>query len=210
MGKIKLELAQRNIENKIQFGIEVDSAMSNAGGGATFTGLSAGQTAMATSKGTLQTKWTEYNGALQLAQQKYTELQSAEADFDRDMTKLANEVENLADGNVSIIQSAAMDVKAPKSPPQIPEQVLNLKVEEGDSAGTMKLSWKNVKGAKSYNIEITTDVNSPTSWAFKVSSTKSKIVINTLTSGMKYWFRVYAVGSAGNGAPSDPAVKYAP
>ncbi len=207
MGKIKLGLAQRSIPNKIQFGIDVDTKMS---ADPTYAGLSAAQGAMTTSKTTLQTKWTEYNAALQLSQQKLTEVQSAEADFDKEMGQLANDVENLADGNVSIIQGAGMDVKSPKSPPQIPEQVLNLKAEEGDSSGTMKLSWKKVKGAKSYNVEITTDVNTPASWAFKISSTKAKITVNTLTSGTKYWFRVYAVGAAGDGAPSDPAVKYAP
>lgn len=207
MGKIKLGLSRRTIDNKLQFGGNVETLMT---ADPTFATLAAQIAAMGTSKGTLQTKWSDYNLAYQAALQKYTEVTSSEADFDNEMTKLANDVENLSNGDVAIIKKAGMDVKNPASPPQVPSQVLNLSAVEGDSSGKMKLAWKKVKEAKSYNIEVTTDVNTPSSWAFKATSTKTKITVNGLISGTKYWFRVYAVGSAGDGAPSDPAVKYAP
>lgn len=210
MAKIKLGLSKRSIENKIQFGTDVDSAMRNAGGGATFAGLAAGQGAMTTSKTSLQTKWTEFNAAQQMVQQKSTELNGAEADFDNEMTHLANDVENLANGDVGIIQSAGMDVKNPPSPPQVPSQVINLIVSEGSSSGKINLAWKKAQYAKSYTIEITTDVDNPSSWSIKTTSIKTKFTVNGLTSGTKYWFRVYGVSSVGDGAPSDPAVKYAP
>ncbi len=207
MGKIKLALQSRSIPNKIQFGTDVETAMNV---NPNFPALGPEVGAMSGSKTTLQTKWTEYNGALQLSQQKLTEVQSAEADFDKEMTQLANDVENESDGDVAKIQSAAMDVRNPASPPQIPEQVLNLKAGENDNSGAIDLSWKKVDAAKSYNVEMTTDIGNLSSFAFKATSTKTKITISGLVSGTKYWFRVYAVGAAGNGATSDPAVKYAP
>lgn len=207
MGKIKLGLSRRNIENKIQFGTDVDNSMSS---NPIFSPLAGGQSNLVTAKTTLQTKWTESNAAKQLAQQKATEVQDAEADFDSAMTKVANDVENLANGDVSIIQAAGMDVKNPPSAPQIPVQpVINL-IEEGTSSGTINLKWKSVKGAKSYNIEMNSDVNNQEGWVIKLTTTKLKVTISGLSSGMKYWFRVTALGAAGTGSPSDPAVKYAP
>jgi len=48
-----------------------------------------------------------------------------------------------------------------------------------------------------------------TSWTLGVVSTKSSATLSGLTSGTKYWFRVAAIGAAGQGAWSDPATKMA-
>ena len=54
------------------------------------------------------------------------------------------------------------------------------------------------------------DPISPTSWQQASVVTKSKTTVSGLTSGTKYWFRVAAVGTAGQGPWSDPATKLAP
>jgi hypothetical protein len=47
-------------------------------------------------------------------------------------------------------------------------------------------------------------------WAAATTSTKTKAIVNTMTSGLRYWFRVAAVGSAGQGTWSEPVSKIAP
>ena len=46
-------------------------------------------------------------------------------------------------------------------------------------------------------------------WTNAPPSTKSKCTIANLVAGTRYWFRVAAVGAAGQGPWSDPATKMA-
>ena len=63
----------------------------------------------------------------------------------------------------------------------------------------------------SYEIQVSVDPVSPTSWAFKEVSNKSTVVLNNFTSGAKMWVRVRAIGADNNKGPwSDPAVKTVP
>ena len=103
-----------------------------------------------------------------------------------------------------------MDVRDDRAPVGLPTQVLNLVVTEGDNEGTLDASWDPVRGASSYIIQTSVDPVSPTSWAYKASSAKSSAVLNSFTSGTKIWTRVKALGAAGEGPWSDPAVKTVP
>lgn len=122
----------------------------------------------------------------------------------------ASYVQSSSGGDKAKIESAGFDVRdtptpigqlpAPAEPKAIPSQ----------HPGAIQLSWKKVHGAKSYLIERATDNNQPLDWAAASTSTKTKTVVNTMTSGLRYWFRVAAVGSAGQGAWSEPISKIAP
>ena len=119
---------------------------------------------------------------------------------------------------VAIIKSAGMDVVAKRTKAALPDAPAGLKgtsTIEGDAV----LSWKGVKRARCFVIEISSDINvlDPTGttgtgtqqtgrafvkWEIKDVTTKTKITIPGLTSGVKYAFRIYALGTAGKGAPS--------
>lgn len=58
-------------------------------------------------------------------------------------------------------------------------------------------------GAKSYCVEQPADRASPEGWRAAASSTKATAMVKGLVSGRKYWFRVAAIGSAGQGAWSE-------
>src|SRR5262249_40208925 len=103
-----------------------------------------------------------------------------------------------------------MDVRAEASPVGTPAQVPNLVVSAGGFGGTLNASWGFVRGASSYEIQTSVDPVSPTSWTFKMSAAKSSAEINSFTSGARIWVRVRAVGAAGVGPWSDPAVKTVP
>ena len=80
----------------------------------------------------------------------------------------------------------------------------------GDSPGEIDLNWNAVSGAKSYEIHTATDPNTPSSWAFKDNSTKSKATLNGLTSASRIWVRVRAIGTNDKGGWSDPAETVVP
>ena len=72
------------------------------------------------------------------------------------------------------------------------------------------LTWDPTTGAKSYEIQVSPDPYTGTSWVNKAPSTKSKSSLTGLTSGTRVWVRVRATGTGGQGAWSDPATKIVP
>jgi hypothetical protein len=137
-------------------------------------------------------------------------LADAAKDLDKILIQAALYVENISGGDEAKILSAGMSVKDVATPVGPLSAPTDLYAEVGGGDGEIDLNWKPVFGAKSYLIQMTTDPNVPDSWAFKRNSTESFTAITGLTSGTKYWFRVAAVGAAGQGDFSDPAAKYAP
>lgn len=138
--------------------------------------------------------------------------QAEKEDFlDKIMTQLAAYIESVAGDDETKIHSAGMDTKAAKGPtaslPTLPQA---LTPTIGDHDGEVDLSWDTVPKAKSYIIEMSVDPPTQTTWQHAGVSTKSRFTVTGLTSGTRYWFRVAAVGAAGQSGWSDPAMKIAP
>ena len=92
-----------------------------------------------------------------------------------------------------------------------PAQVLDLVLSQGDFDGTLDVFWKPVRGSNGYEIQISADPPTGTSWTPKMTASKSSATIEGLTSGAKLWARVRAVGADNKPGPwSDPAVKVVP
>jgi hypothetical protein len=90
-------------------------------------------------------------------------------------------------------------------------QVLNLVITAGDNEGTLDAAWDPLKGANSYEVQISVDPVSPTSWQPKLTAGKSTVTITGLTSGARMWVKVRGVGANNSlGVWSDPAVKTVP
>ena len=66
-----------------------------------------------------------------------------------------------------------------------------------------------VRGARAYLIERAPDAPA-LEWDVIGSSTKKEASLNSMVSGTKYWFRVAALGTAGQSAYSDPVPLFAP
>ncbi|MHB8521330.1 MAG: fibronectin type III domain-containing protein [Limisphaerales bacterium] len=100
-----------------------------------------------------------------------------------------------------------MGLRAPRTPvgpvavPQYQQATM------GDNEGTDDLQWEPVSGANSYVVEYSPNPTGP--WTQSAIVTRSSHTVGGLTSGTKYWFRVRAVGAAGPGPWSDPAMKMA-
>lgn len=85
----------------------------------------------------------------------------------------------------------------------------DLRAAMGDVDGEIDLVWDRVRGASAYVVQMCPD---PTrgDWTQAALSTSSKATVPGLTSGQTTYFRVAALGAAGQGAWSDVASKMAP
>jgi hypothetical protein len=118
---------------------------------------------------------------------------------------------NLTSGGIEAkILGAGFDVRQPPVPVGPLPAPANVSVSQGDNDGSVHVNWDRVHGAQFYEIEHTTDPNTPSTWQNHTATGHSGVLMNGLTSGARLWFRVRAVGAAGPGAWSDPAVKTVP
>ena len=115
-------------------------------------------------------------------------------------------VKNIANGDATIILSAALFIKKLPGKPHRPQAVQNLLAFANNREGSIKLSWKKLPTARVYKIYIS---NAATPFEWKEFSgnivTRSKTVIENLPAGQVKWFMIVAVNAAGEGGQSDPA-----
>ena len=103
-----------------------------------------------------------------------------------------------------------MEVKGSRSAATLPTPPPGLTAAAGEHEGELMLSWKAVSNAYSYIIESSLDPATPTSWMHVGIATAANQVVSNLTTGKKYWFRVKAVGAAGESGWSEQASKTVP
>lgn len=208
MSKIKLNLSQLSIGEKIAKGRQLVTALT---GSLRFKTPSPALADITTAVNELETAAQDVQAARQEAKTKTTIQGNKEDLVDRLLTQLAAYVESVAGDDQEAIQSAGMDTRSPRtSATGAPPMPAALTPTAGDKDGEVDLSWEPVRQARSYVIERSEDPPTATSWTHAGISTKSSITIKGLKSGTRYWFRVAAIGPGGQSAWSDPATKIAP
>ena len=109
------------------------------------------------------------------------------------------------------LESGGFSLKGHGSPTGTPGQVLNLSATAGDADSQIDLHWDPVSAAKAYEIQVSVDPITGTSWMPRSTVSPSKATIGGLTSGTRLWFRARAVGTKDTFGPwSDPATKIVP
>jgi hypothetical protein len=207
MALIKVGVTKLSVPAKIQFTRQIVLDMSN---NPNFAAPSPDLDTLSQAAASLE---SAYNAALQARANAKTQtsiMGQKSAVLDSLLMQEASYVQNSSGGDKAKIESAGFDVRDTPTPiGQMPPPG-EPKAVPSPHSGTINLSWKKVRGAKSYLIERALDSNQPLEWAVATMSTKSKVAVNTMTSGLRYWFRVAAVGSAGPGAWSEPISKIVP
>ncbi|MBI3415001.1 MAG: fibronectin type III domain-containing protein [Verrucomicrobia bacterium] len=205
MPKYKLELQKQSILERIDFGKQFTAKMT---GNANFPNLTTETSDLSDATAALESTNKDADAALKTYQEKLTIRDNAVVTFDAAANTLAAGVQKDSRGDEAKIQSAGLSLKSPRSPIGPMSQAQNLSATASDQDGTIDLGWDRVRGAKSYEVQRSAD---PTNgWAHVCSCTRSNVTVNSMTSGTRYWFRVAAIGSAGPGPWSDPAMKIAP
>ncbi len=207
MAKVKLDFRNLPDSEVIQQCTNIKTAMT---GNATFTTPTPTLTAFGTLITTAQTKLTASDNAQVASKQATSDKDSAIAALLAAASQLATYVDLTAAGDETKIMSAGMNVRAQRTPSATPSQVANLSVTAGDNAGELDLHWDPAQGAKSYEVHMSPDPVTSSSWNSKPSVTKSKTTVTDMSSGTRAWARVRAVNSAGQGAWSSPISKVVP
>lgn len=132
------------------------------------------------------------------------------AELDNLLRRLSLWVENVADGNESLILSVGLEVKRAASPIGLPLMPEGLRASLPGPHGMVYLSWKAVKGAYTYELQMLQGDAPNGDWTKLTNLTRSFYMVEGLASGQQYWFRVSATGTAGTSGWSDPATVFAP
>ena len=128
---------------------------------------------------------------------------SKEEALDKMLTQLVAHVESVAGDDPQLIMSAGLDVRTTASSPSASHSAASSAPPSrtatfGDHEGEIDLSWDTVRGARSYVVERSPDPPTESSWTHAAVATRSRITIEHLTSGTRYWFRVAAVTPSGD------------
>lgn len=122
----------------------------------------------------------------------------------------ADTVQAATNGDPDRMETTGFRAGKRPSPVGTPAPVTRLVLDAGPTEGTLKAAWKPVRGVKVYEMEVSPDPIGANTWTYKGTVTKAKAVINNFVSGTRIWLHVRAIGTAGPGPWSDPAVKTVP
>ncbi len=207
MSLIKLGLNRLSVPDKIQFGRQIVKALT---ANPNFPEPPSPALAEVTADSdALQTAYNDAKAARAAAKAKTTEQDDKAAELDWTLTQLAAWVEKESDGDKAKIESAGFSVRSVPTPIGELPPPEDVQVLPSDHAGTADVRWKSVRGARAYVIERTPEGPEP-HWTVIGNSTKKQATLNSMVSGTKYWFRVAAIGAAGQSAWSDPVPLFAP
>jgi len=206
MAKVKLALQNLTDDELLSLARAHISSMT---GNANFTTPSPSAVSYLATADALEAKITAQDNADAAAKQAVLEKDAARAAMVDATRQRGAYVDSTSAGDAIKITSSGFGMKAPATHVGIPAQPENLAASIGDMDGTVDLTWDKVRGANSYLIQKSPDPITGGSWTMGAISTKSSATLSGLTSGTKYWFRVAAIGAAGQGAWSDPATKMA-
>jgi predicted phage tail protein len=126
------------------------------------------------------------------------------------LARLGSYVESVAGTDDTLITAAGMKVKGSRTPATVPTTPRGVAATAGEHEGEIVLSWKPVPSAYSYVIESSLDPATASNWAHVGIATSATKTIGSLTTGKRYWFRIRAIGPAGESGWSEHATKVVP
>ena len=114
-------------------------------------------------------------------------------------------VDNIAKGAPNIILAAGMDVAATPGPAPAMPKVTNVTLVAGDDDGSAKAGYKRERGARFYELQLSSNPSDPASWETYDTTVYTTLLLTGLPSGQKRWLRVRAINGVNKGGWSDPA-----
>lgn len=115
--------------------------------------------------------------------------------LERVLRELAMYVEITSKNNATVALGSGFDIRKPSAPIGILAKPVSIKLETGPNEGSMTVTIERINGADSYLFQYAETPLAPTSaWNTQASTTRS-VVINNLSVGKEYAFRIAAVGA---------------
>lgn len=207
MARVRLNLRNLSVTDKIAKGRQIVAAMTN---NASFTNPNPSLAEVTAALDDLEKAFAAVQSARSEVTTRTGAQDKAEAKMDQSLTQLANYVESVAGKDDTLITSAGLETKSPRSTPTLPPPPQGLSANAGDHEGQIELFWKPIPNARSYTIEASTDPATSSGWTHVGIATAASKIINNLTTGKRYWFRVAAVAAGGQSGWSEHATKVVP
>ena len=196
VSQIKLGLGQLSVPEKLTLGQGIITASTSnpnvPGNAAALAAFTATQTALSGKRAAAATARTTSKTCT-------TDQANAEAAWTAKLLALATFTQSVTDGEALKIESADFAIRGTSVPLPLPEQVMSLNVLLNGSPGYSKLYWEAAPDADGYLVQGSPDPIAATSWTQSIVSKKTTFHGNRATAGEKYWYRVAAFNSAGQG-----------
>lgn len=123
------------------------------------------------------------------------------------LTKQADYVRSICLGDAAMLESSGFNLAKERKPIGIPGTPQRMEARFTNLRGEVELRWKSVHGAHGYQVWMTDkDPATGAAWEAVGYTTRVKHLITDLESFKAYWFCSSAIGAAGEGAQSDPAM----
>ncbi len=121
-----------------------------------------------------------------------------------------NSMESYTEFDAVKLASLGLPLRAAPTPQQPCGTVVNLMTSTGDDEGAFSGKWQRDPFAMSYEVQVSPDPITPTSWSHAVTVTRPRVKVTGQPSGQKRWMRVRAVNDQGPGSWSDPSCRMVP
>lgn len=116
-------------------------------------------------------------------------------------------VGSVGKGDPAILSTSGFELAKQPEPIGVPGVTKALVVDATNTEGTVELRWRRVHGAHSYRVWMTdSDPNVEANWTELGVGIRSSRLVTDLVSYKAYWFKVSAIGYAGEGKDCDPAM----
>jgi hypothetical protein len=123
------------------------------------------------------------------------------------LTKQGDYVRSICEGDAAKLQSSGFALAKPIQKIGIPGSAQKMEARMTNLRGQLEIRWHSVHGAHGYQIWMTDqDPAVKASWQAIGYTTRVSHLVTDLESYKAYWFCVSAIGAAGEGAQSDPAL----
>ena len=116
-------------------------------------------------------------------------------------------VNTIAEGNAETLLTSGYDLYKTPEKHDLPRSITNIEAEFTNIPHTIALKWKRSLHARFYRVFVSDD-NGAT-WNLLNTVFSRKVMVNALTSGKKYQFKVIPVNQEGEGPVSDIASQIA-
>lgn len=205
MAKPKLELRKKS---ESELALYVDSIITALTGNADFPTPVPPLAEVQARLEDYKTKHAEATAMTNAARLAVLAKEKARAELKSTVTRLAAYVESAAAGDASAILGTGMQVRQTGGHSDRLPAPANLDSAPGHLEGEIRLTWRGVPGAKTYEIAYKQHLDAAP-WAHSKTATKRKASVPRLQPGVVYAFRVRAIGTAGEGAWSDETTQRA-
>lgn len=196
---VKLSLTDRNVESLLTLGENVVGGMT---GNASFP---APPVTMAVLTAAVDALRAAHNSAVDTrSRMAYAQVREERLVVEDMLRKLGDYVDMIANGVATIIISAGMEATRNREKSPTPSQVNDFIAKFTGIPGTIVIQWRRPQYAKYFRVYMSSDPNK-NDWQLVDTISVRKMMVQNLTTGQKFYFKVVPVGTAGVGPDSEIA-----